>query len=462
MPRTPKTTVTTKPKKRTYIPRQRPYTVSGRGGYWDNVRSRWNKGGGPMKGVFKQAGHLVGGPIGAQVGGLINRGLYSLTGFGDYQINSNSLIETNGPPTIVNRSNKEFVVRHREYIQDIYSLNGSNNTPSGFGIQGYPINPGSSTTFPWLSNIADKFEQYRIEGIIFEYKSLYSDAVVTQNGSIGSIILATDYNAGAPLFQSKQAMENYQFAQSSKPSNSIIHPIECARSQNVLSELYIRSGAVPSGEDIKTYDFGEFQIASQGIPLGGSGARVPLGELWVSYQIALLKPRLPPSSSAYVDSGFAYFTSVADNAAFVPWGTVPVPFNRVVRDNSLSNFNIYLISDNKFTIKKGSVAQNYQFDLYWYSAVKATTDVWRSPSPTITGGTIVNSSAMGKFQIVRIPNTASQGFGTNCHFLLNVPAALPGDDLCIIEISPGTFQADPTNGTRFEGYINAVPILQLP
>lgn len=154
-------------------------------------------------------------------------------------------------------------------------MNGANNTPSNFGIQGYPINPGDSKTFPWLSSIADKFEQYRIEGIIFEYKSLYSDAVVTQNGSIGSIILATDYNAGAPLFQSKQAMENYQFAQSSKPSNSIIHPVECARSQNVLSELYIRSGAVPSGEDIKTYDFGEFQIASQGIPLGAAGARVP-------------------------------------------------------------------------------------------------------------------------------------------------------------------------------------------
>ena len=91
--------------------------------------------------------------------------------------------------------------------------------------------------------------------MVFEYKSLYSDAVVTQNGSIGSIVLATEYNSGAPAFTSKQAMENYQFAQSAKPSLSVLHPIECAPKQNVLSELYIRPGAVPAGQDVKTYDF---------------------------------------------------------------------------------------------------------------------------------------------------------------------------------------------------------------
>ena len=96
-------------------------------------------------------------------------------------------------------------MRHREYITDIYSSSGPANTPSTFGNLVYPINPGDAKTFPWLSTIADKFEQYRIEGMVFEYKSLYSDAVVTQNGSIGSIVLATEYNSGAPAFTSKQA-----------------------------------------------------------------------------------------------------------------------------------------------------------------------------------------------------------------------------------------------------------------
>ena len=95
---------------------------------------------------------------------------------------------------------------------------------------------------------------------------MYSDAVVTANGSLGSIILATEYNAGAPPFANKQAMENYEFAQSCKPSCSVLHPIECARSQSVLSELYVRTGIVPPNEDVKTYDFANFYFASQGIP----------------------------------------------------------------------------------------------------------------------------------------------------------------------------------------------------
>ena len=66
--------------------RPRTYAVRGRGGYWQNVKSRWAEGGGPRKGLFEQAGNILGGPIGGQAGGLINRALYALTGFGDYTV----------------------------------------------------------------------------------------------------------------------------------------------------------------------------------------------------------------------------------------------------------------------------------------------------------------------------------------------------------------------------------------
>ena len=244
----------------------------------------------PRPRQYKQSfGSRVGAMIGDAAQGLVKH----VTGFGDYKIQKNVLLEeTNSPPQVINRG-KEFVIRKREYIGDVYSAAGSANSVSLFNVQRFPIQPGDSSTFPWLSTIADKFEQYRIEGMLFEFKSLYSDAVVTQNGSIGSIVLATEYNAGDTNFLNKQQMENYEFAQSCKPSHSVIHPIECKRSQSVLSELYIRPGAVPAGQDVKTYDFGDFQIASQGIPLGSAGAAVNLGELWVSYQIVLIKPQIP-------------------------------------------------------------------------------------------------------------------------------------------------------------------------
>ena len=51
-----------------------------------------------MKETFQQAGSLIGGPVGGQLGGLFNRALYALTGFGDYKVQSNALLEeTNGP-----------------------------------------------------------------------------------------------------------------------------------------------------------------------------------------------------------------------------------------------------------------------------------------------------------------------------------------------------------------------------
>ena len=78
----------------------RRYAVRGRGGYWDNVKKRWGEGGGKMHSAFQDAGGIIGGPVGRQLGGLFNRGLYALTGFGDYQIRKNSLLETNGPPSV--------------------------------------------------------------------------------------------------------------------------------------------------------------------------------------------------------------------------------------------------------------------------------------------------------------------------------------------------------------------------
>ena len=151
--------------------------------------------------------------------------------------------------------------------------------------------------------------------MLFEYKSMYSDAAVQTGGSLGSVIMATSYNAAKPLFASKIEMENYEFAMSAKPSVSMCHPIECARGQTPLNELYVRTQSqLIDDQDIKTYDLGRFQIASQGIPCSGSA--LSLGELWVTYQIRFLKPRV----SDYLDSGY---TRLSHDPAVQPAGSNP-------------------------------------------------------------------------------------------------------------------------------------------
>jgi len=203
------------------------------------------------------------------------------------------------------------VVSHREYIGDLYTGGTApppfeavpSNYSSPFtignvqiagsgevlGTKGFKINVGVKDTFPWLYNLARNYEQYRVHGMVFEFKSLSADALSSTNTALGSVIMATEYNAANPVFISKQQMENYEFAQSCKPSVSMMHAIECAPNLTSVSELYVRVGDVPVYQDPRLYDLGTFQIATCGM----QAPQINIGELWCTYLIELIKPKLP-------------------------------------------------------------------------------------------------------------------------------------------------------------------------
>lgn len=210
-------------------------------------------------------------------------------GFGDYvapgfDVIENSLMSMgNDPPEIFNAKDGRFIVRHREYLQDVIT-----GAAGAFKVSAYPIQPGLETTFPWLAQVAQAFGQYKMRGMIFEFKSSSADALSSTNTALGTVVMATEYNAALPLFTDKQEMENHQYATSARQSSSIFHPIECARDASVSQQLYTRTGAVPAGEDPRLYDFGNFQIAT----VGQQAANVNIGELWVTYEIELLKPQI--------------------------------------------------------------------------------------------------------------------------------------------------------------------------
>lgn len=187
------------------------------------------------------------------------------------------------PPMIQNSMNGGgIIVRHREYIGDLQSS-------IVFTNRNFPLNPGLTSTFPWLAQIANAFEQYRFRGLIFEFKSLSADALISaaQNIGQGTVIMATQYNALSPGFSSKIEMENYEFANSAKPSISFMHPVECAMYQTPNTPLYVRSGAIPAGADERLYDLGNFCVATQGLP-SPSGT---IGELWCTFEIEFFKPK---------------------------------------------------------------------------------------------------------------------------------------------------------------------------
>jgi len=202
----------------------------------------------------------------------------------------------NTPPQIETSKMKSTIIRHREYVADVLSS-------EVFAIQAtYPLNPGNSTTFPWLSQVASNYQEWRCNGMIFEFKSTAGDAIASDNNSLGEVIISTQYNPNTAPFATKIQMENEEFSTDIKPSESAIHGIECMRQQTPLSTQYIRSGTLTNPFDsLQFYDLGTTYVATSGQQTNG----VNLGEIWVSYEIELIKPRIDVAS----DEGQAILTS---------------------------------------------------------------------------------------------------------------------------------------------------------
>jgi hypothetical protein len=264
-------------------------------------------------GIGERIGRGVGGFLGKAAQALV----LSVAGFGDYHIKTNSLMNGGmSPPMIVNSANSGgFIMRHREYLGDVLAS-------TNFSITKYPLNPGLVYTFPWLSQVAEAFEEYRFRGLIFEFKSTSSDAVLSTaaNSALGTVIMATQYNALSPTFPDKRIMENYEFANSSKPSMSFIHPVECAQSQTPVERLYVRTGTVPDGADIRLYDLADFYIATQGMQVAGG----TIGELWCTFEIEFYKPKLvAPIGYELLTDHFQL--STISNSAPLGFDTVTVP-----------------------------------------------------------------------------------------------------------------------------------------
>lgn len=266
-----------------YIPRQMSHSarkhiiprIKGRGDY-SSAMSSGNKVGGAIGDIFGPVAGLAGRALGTGAGALF----HLITGRGDYKVHKNSLINMGTKVPTFNDGLRATIVTHREFLGDI---TGSTN----FVNRVYPINAGMIGSYPWLQALAQNYEQYRIHGQVYQFKSTSANAVDSTNTALGTVVMCTEYDSTRPDFTSKMAMENHVYCTSTKPSQDMLHPVECAPSDTTLELLYTRTGAIPANADIRMYDLGKFQLATVGMQ-----AAAVIGELWCTYEIELLKPKL--------------------------------------------------------------------------------------------------------------------------------------------------------------------------
>lgn len=231
-------------------------------------------------------GGLIGMPSsGAAVGSGLGAALSRWLGSGDYQVSANSMVSSmkaSGSIPMMHKNDQTVVVRHKEFIGEIRS---SINYAVRYSLE---LNPGVEQTFPWLSNIARNYQEYRFKGVIFHYVPTSGSAIASTNNALGSVMLQTSYRATDSAPDTKRELLNEYWSTETSPAETTCHPIECNPAENPFNVQYVRQTDIPAGDNLLLYDLGRTYVAVS----GQQANDVVLGDLWVTYEVELKKPVL--------------------------------------------------------------------------------------------------------------------------------------------------------------------------
>jgi len=238
-------------------------------------------------------GRLTGIPGASEVGRWGAGQASKWLGFGAYgqPTSGNQLMQDQSQvPISVNSTGDEtgdVWVTHTEFVQNVTAT----ATAAGstlFQQQQFALNPGLSTTFPFLSQLAQNFEMYDFHGLMFQYKPTSGESGAASN-SLGKVMLAVNYDPDAGPFLNSVQLENYDYACSTKPALGLVHGVETANHQQAVNMMYVRTGT--SSKDKVFTDLGTLTVATEGVPASGAGTQI-IGELWVTYSIRLSRANL--------------------------------------------------------------------------------------------------------------------------------------------------------------------------
>lgn len=206
---------------------------------------------------------------------------------------------------------RTITVQNEEFIGAVTVA----NQPS-FNVVSYAINPGQSSTFPWLSLMAPQWEKYTFNMLEFYFKREVSEFATA--GAAGKVILSADFDASDAPPTTKQQMEDSVPHADGMPCENIT--IRLPKNQMHLNSLakYVRRGGLPGGADIKTYDVANLHVATQGIP-----ANSEVGELRVRYSCTFSVPVLDSTTAIPANNSIAYFQTLTSGAGESLATTVP-------------------------------------------------------------------------------------------------------------------------------------------
>ena len=252
----------------------------------------------------------TGARLGARIGQFLGRAAHGaighLFGQGEYKtalanttgMDENAIVEGNTPevntlvePLSTNHvammhSDEEGTVRitRREFVSLVRIQTDELTTL-------FPINPGLSRDFPWLSQMASAFQQFTICGLAYEYVPTSGYAVSSTNAALGQVVMAMYYEVtDIPLNPIPiTTLLNLNGAVSCSPAATGICYLECKPDMVNQSTRFIQTDFEVPNQDYSAQNYYPAQFV-----LSTSGAQnatpFQAGQLWVTYDIILKQP----------------------------------------------------------------------------------------------------------------------------------------------------------------------------
>lgn len=257
-------------------------------------------------------------------------------------------------------------VSHSEYVTTI---------PGSvlFAATQYQINPGNPVLFPWLSQIATRFESY-------SFNSLTIRLLTRAPTSIGGVqVLTVDYDAADASPQTMAQARSYRSAVAGAPWEDISFTASKEDLHKQKSN-FVRTGvSLPTGTDIRLYDIGELFVITE-----GQAATTVISELVVSYDITLMTPQL---------SGFdGLCTRINGGSAL----TASVLFGTSPTADAQGSLPFTFVGNNTVVFQ---TAGTYLVQMYLTGTVMVATSI-------INGGTVTSGAGL-----VAVPAAATSAIG---------------------------------------------------
>jgi hypothetical protein len=184
-------------------------------------------------------------------------------------------------PADVRATRDSCRVVHRELVASI-----SGGSTAAFAVSStLALNPGLSSTFPWLSTMAANWEMYRFNRLSVKYFTRCG------TGTAGSVIIAPDYDAADSAPTTEQVASSYMGAVEDAPWKDITLNLRPAELHAIGPKKYVRSIALAANLDLKTYDAGNCFVCTV-----DSGAAAGWGKVWIEYDVTFYSPQVNPQA----------------------------------------------------------------------------------------------------------------------------------------------------------------------